>query len=118
MRVVAGKLLPGNLIEMRLIELFRLYYTDENEPVVIFTKELLKVIYNDDVDRNYDEIIHFYKERDYVSIVFGFLNMLEHLLLNSSTPNVVNIVFKGYKSNTETDVDVIFLITKYKPDHE
>jgi hypothetical protein len=118
MRTIAGKLIPNNLLELRLIELFRLYYTDENEPIVLFTKEVLKVIYNDDVDRPYDEIVNFYREREYVSIVFGFLNTLEHILLNSTTPNIVNMTFKGYISNTETKLEVVFNLIKYEADDE
>ncbi len=114
LKLLTGKLIPGVLLELRLIELFRLHNTDEDEPIAVFTNEVLKHIYNDNIDRHYDEIVHFYRERDYINIVFGFLNTLEYILLNKTSPNVINIVFDKYQTNTNIKLEVVFKVFKYE----
>lgn len=116
LKPLAGKLIPGVLLELRLIELFQLHHTDDDEPIDVFTNEVLKRIYNDDKDRHYDEIIHFYRERDYINIVFGFINTLEYILLNKVAPDVVNIKFDRYEKNNDIELVVVFKIYKYKED--
>jgi hypothetical protein len=118
LKPLAGKLIPGVLLELRLIELYRLHHTDETEPIGIFTNEVLKHVYNDDVNRHYDEIVHFYRERDYINIVFGFINTLEYILLNKTPPDVADIVFDSYKVNTDIKLEVVFKIFKFKDTNE
>lgn len=113
---LTGMLFPDEPYELRLVELFKLYYNDDNEPIGIFTNELLKRIYNDNVDRGYDEITNFYKEKDYISTVFGFLNTLEYILLNRTHPDVTNIEFTRWEIKTDTVLVAIFKVSTYEED--
>ena len=98
-----GKLIPGVDVEMRLVELFKLFYFND-EPLESFTQYLLGHVYADqelNVIHTYDEVLDFYKEKFYLSVVFEFISLVEHLVLNKINDiDIINISFKNWVDKT------------------
>lgn len=95
---LSGRLIPGDLIELKLIEVFRLKHTIHS-PIDLFTKLILNILFMDTDDHDYHEINIFYSEKNYTHIVLRFLDMLEICLLSKVKPSVVDIVFDRYAEN-------------------
>jgi len=114
----AGKLMPGVDLEHKLVELYKLVYFNE-EPLEPFTQFVLSTIYQDfdqNIKHEYDEILIYYKEKYFITVVFEFLSLIEHIVLNKIDEiDIINLYFskwidkKSYKVLFEYEVvDEIF----------
>jgi hypothetical protein len=107
-----GSFVPDLPLELKLIEGFMLYGNDEETVIDEFTNIVLQSIYNDKLNRPYEEIHSFYKESEYISKIFLFLNKLEILILNNVKPDIINIRFKQYKEKTANKLIITFEVTE------
>jgi hypothetical protein len=107
-----GSFVPDLPLELKLIEGFMLYGNDEETVIDEFTNIVLQSIYNDKLNRPYEEIHSFYKESEYISKIFLFLNKLEILILNNVKPDIINIRFKQYIEKTANKLIVTFEVTE------
>lgn len=105
------KLIPGELVELKMIEFYK-YYQDDNDNIYnLFTKYLLKLRYGDEVDRDPIDIFHFYKPSYYANVILDFNNKLDCLLiLKSNVTNFKNIVFDRILTKTDDKLLVRFKI--------
>lgn len=93
---IAGKLIPEKVLEIKLIEFYRLLSNEDNDTFILFTNYILKHLYQDNENHKYDEIVTFFKESYYVNVVMYFLDTLEIYLLNKVSPECVDIKFSKY----------------------
>ena len=112
-RRYTGTLIPDNPIELKLVELYRYEVNETNDPIEIFTAILLNKIYKDDKDHKYNEISHFYPEKEYIFKVCKFLSIITHIILNKIGPDFLDIVYsKTIRDDDKYEVE--FKITKHK----
>lgn len=106
------RIIPNDDIELRLIELYRYIVNEDNDPIVSFTSMVLSAIYKDNKLHAYEEITHFYKEKEYILLVNKFISYIEHIILNSIEPDFIDIVFSKYITNSDTII-AEFKISRY-----
>lgn len=107
------KLIPGELVELKMIEFYKYYQDDVNNVYNLFTKYLLKIRFGDEVDRNPIEIFHFYKPSYYNGVILDFNNRLDCIvILKTKETNFKNIVFDRILTKTEDTLLVRFKIVK------
>lgn len=105
------KLIPGELVELKMIEFYK-YYQDDNDNIYnLFTNYLLKLRYGDNVDRNPVDIFHFYRPSYYANVILDFNNKLDCLIiLKSNVTNFKNILFDRILTKTDDKLMVRFKI--------
>lgn len=107
------KLIPGKLVELKMIEFYKYYQDDTNNLYNLFTKYLLKIRYGDDVDRHPIEIFHFYRPSYYSNVILDFNNKLDCIvILKTNETNFKNIVFDRILTKTDDVLLVRFKIVK------
>lgn len=108
-------LFPGTKIELKLLEYYKFYTNEDNDPYKLFTRYLLKRIYKDDVIRDTSEIFKFYSVNKYIACVMGFINRIDYLILNKTRLiNFVNIEFNKVTKLDKETLEIRFLITLRK----
>lgn len=105
------RLIPGELVELKMIEFYK-YYQDDNDNIYnLFTNYLLKLRFGDNVDRNPVDIFHFYKPSYYANVILDFNNKLDCLIiLKSNITNFKNILFDRILTKTDDKLLVRFKI--------
>lgn len=111
-RNISGRLIPGEQVELKIIEFYRYIQNEDNNIFELFTKYLLKILYKDDIDRDYYEIYTIYKEKFYIHTVNYFNELLDMYILNKIDPIFVDIVFDSYVENSDDKIVVKFKIIK------
>lgn len=106
------KLIPDNLVELKMIEFYKLYQTEENSIFNLFTKYLLKILYKDEEDHDINDIYMFYKDSFYNHVIMEFNNLIDlKLYLDTKEYNPINIEYDSILSKTEDKLLVRFKIT-------
>jgi len=89
-----GVWIPGTSLELAIIRFYRKNVTSEQD----MFKDLNKYITNKlrgtkDVEYTYADLMDLVHEKHYNNLLFIFLGKLEKVLLNNTTPDVIDIVY-------------------------
>lgn len=107
------KLIPGELVELKMIEFYKFYQTDTDNIYTHFTKYLLARKMGDNLDRKPVEIFNFYRPNYYNNVILDFNNKLDCIvILKTGEHNFNNIVFDSILSKTESELLARFKIFK------
>ena len=107
---VSDKLIHDQPVELKLIEFYRYLHNEETSVYTLFTKWLLGKIYNKEVDKDYDEITFFYKERSYITVIENFNFKLEQLLFKYIDIDFIDIKFNKFIKISKEEIKVRFEI--------
>lgn len=110
------RLIPGELVELKMIEYYKYYQREDDSIYFHFTKYLLNLFYLDKsgtTEYELDEIYNFIKEDVYEHVVMEFNNMLDLVIMNKiQDMDFENIVFDSYIQNDGSNLIVRFNIIK------
>lgn len=101
---IFGNILPGTDIEIELLSY--LSFPLKDDTISVFTNKVLKTIYRDDVDRDYNEITDFYNEKNYINRVYQFIELFNILVNRSVDPTYILVEVNSILEYTKTTLKV------------
>ena len=101
---IFGNILPGTDIEIELLSY--LSFPLKDDTISVFTNKVLKTIYRDDVDRDYNEITDFYNEKNYINRVYRFIELFNILVNRSVDPTYILVEVNSILEYTKTTLKV------------
>lgn len=101
---IFGNILPGTDIEIELLSYISFPLKDDT--ISVFTNKVLKTIYRDDVDRDYNEITDFYNEKNYINRVYQFIELFNILVNRSVDPTYILVEVNSILEYTKTTLKV------------
>lgn len=90
---IFGNILPGTDIEIELLS--SLSFPLKEDTISNFTNKILKSIYRDDKDREYNEITNFYNEKNYINRIYRFIELFQVLVNRNVNPDYILVEVKS-----------------------
>jgi len=94
LRSKIGVLIPGTRLELSIIRFYKLIVDKDNNMVTHINNYIANKLYNTkDKKYSYSDLMERVDEKHYNNVMFKFIGYLETILLNNTTPDVVDIKF-------------------------
>jgi len=89
-----GVLIPGTKLELAIIKYYKLIVDKDSNMVTDVNNYIANKLYNTkDKKYSYSDLMERVDEKHYNNVMFKFIGYLETILLNNTTPDVVDIKF-------------------------
>lgn len=96
--------------ELELLKRYR--YKPYPDYITNFTKKLLNVIYNDDIEHNYEDILTFYDEVEYITNINKFVSMITILVNRNVDIDYIDVYCKKILTFNKNKLLVEFIVIK------
>ena len=89
-----GVLIPGTRLELAIIRYYKLIVDNDDNMVTHINNYIANKLYNTkDKNYSYSDLMERVDEKHYNNVMFKFIGYLETILLNNTTPDIVDIKF-------------------------
>ena len=89
-----GVLIPGTRLELAIIRYYKLVVDKDSNMVTDINNYIANKLYNTkDKKYSYSDLMERVDEKHYNNVMFKFIGYLETILLNHTTPDVIDIKF-------------------------
>lgn len=107
-----GRIIPESDIEIELIKLYKRYHYGRDNMIEKFTNKVLQLIFKDNKDRPYTDIYNFYKDKEYLTAIYTFIDFNTVLINRYIGPDYINVVFNKIKEYTKEKLIVEYEVLK------